>query len=689
MSKNTRREVIGACPLDCPDACSWIVTLEDDVPVKLRGNPNHPFSRGTLCVKVNPYLKYSAHPERLLYPMRRVGKKGEGRFERICWEDALGEIAERLQSTIDNYGGEAIWPYGGSGTMGFIQGLNGVGRRFFHLLGASHHDPTICSISGHVGIGYTTGSAAGMDPEDMVHSGLMVLWGTNTLVSNRHLWPFVSRARKRGSPLIVIDPVQTKTALRADLHIAPRPGTDGALALGVMACLVKMGATDDEYLAIQTLGWDEFRDHMLVDFSPERTAEICGLDVAEVVNFAELIATHRPLSIRMLMGMQRHLGGGQAARAISCLPAVTGDYQRLGGGLCYSTGPAYKFNLDALWGVDLQQRKTRSLAMTRLGHGLLELDNPPIKALFMWAANPVVSNPDQNRIRQGLAREDLFTVLIENFQTDTADYADILLPSTMQLEHADMHDSFSHLYINWNEPVVAAPGECLPHTEIFRRLARKMGLTEPALYASDEALARAALASDHPAMQGITLEKLKEKGWMRLNWPTPYQPFLERFFTPSGKFEFRSERGEEDGVGLYPHFTPPAEAVSPAGTESPVEANSFALLSPANNFLLNSMFANSPDHARAGDPVVTIHPDDATRQGLADDTQVRVYNERGTFRAQLRVRAEVRLGVALTSKGLWAKHHGSNGVNATTAERDSDMGRGAIFHDNRVWIEKI
>ena len=683
MNPKETQTVIGACPLDCPDACSWVVTLEGDKPVKLRGNPEHPFSRGTLCVKVNPYLNYSAHPERLLYPMRRVGPKGIGQFERISWDAALTEITETMQTTIDTYGAEAIWPYGGSGTMGFIQGLNGAGQRLFNALGTSHHDPTICSISGHVGMRYTTGSAAGMDPEDMVHSGLIVLWGTNTIVSNRHLWPFIKQAHDQGTPLVVIDPVKTKTAARADFHFAPHPGTDGALALGVMARLVAMDAADTGYLACRSLGWEGFQAQVLRRYSLEYTSEICGLDPAEIERLASLIADHRPLSIRLSMGMQRHLGGGQAARVISCLPAVTGDYQRLGGGLCYSTGPAYKFNLDRLWGTELRQRPVRSLAMTRLGQGLLELDDPPIKTLLMWAANPVVSNPDQNRIRRGLAREDLFTVVIENFQTDTADYADILLPGTMQLEHADMHDSFSHLYINWNEPVVDPPGECLPHTEIFRRLARKLGLTQPSLFASDEEIAEAALASDHPAMVGITLEKLREKGWVRLNWSTPYQPFLTKFFTPSGKFEFCSERAEADGVGLYPHYTAPVEAGSIASS------GTLALLSPANNFLLNSMFANSPDHARSGNPTIIICPQDAVALQLEDNSPVRVWNERGEFTALLRVKPEVRPGVAVTSKGLWAKHHGGSSVNATVKEQDSDMGRGAIFHDNRIQISSL
>lgn len=679
-----RQTVIGACPLDCPDACSWVVTLDENGrPVKLRGNPEHPFSRGTLCVKVNPYINYSAHPERLLYPQRRVGKKGEGRFERISWDEALGEIASEIEKTIATHGAEAIWPYSGTGTMGFIQGANGGGQRLFNVLGASHHDGTICSVSGHVGISYTTGSAAGMDPEDMVHSGLIILWGTNTLVSNRHLWPFIQQARKQGTPLVVIDPVRTQTAVRADLHIAPRPGSDGALALGLMACLDAMGATDTAYLNSRTLDWAGFRDEVLAHYTPQATADICGIDAAEIEELAKLIGEKRPLSIRLSMGMQRHLGGGQASRVISCLPAATGDYQRLGGGLCYSTGPTYTFNRDKLWGTHLRKQSVRSLAMTRLGQGLLELDDPPIKTLIMWAANPAVSNPDSNRIRQGLAREDLFTVVIENFQTDTADYADILLPSTMQLEHADLHDSFSHLYVNWNEPVAAPPGECLPHTEIFRRLARKLGLTEPLLYDSDEDLARAVLDSEHFAMADMTLEKLREKGWLRLEWPKPYQPFLEQFFTPSGKFEFRSDRAAADGFGFYPHFTPPIEAATHEAE------GTLALVSPANNFLMNSMFANSLDHQRAGEPTVVICPQDAVQLGLRDHMRVCVWNQRGEFEALLRVKPEVRPGVAMTSKGLWAKHHGGMSVNATTLEHDSDMGRGAVFHDNRVRISVL
>ena len=675
------QKVIGACPLDCPDACSWIVTLENGQPVKLQGNPDHPFSRGTLCVKVNPYISYSQHPERLLYPQRRIGPKGSGQFKRISWDEAFDAIAHNIRTTIAAHGPEAIWPYSGTGTVGFIQGGS---HRLFNALGASEHAPTICSVSGHVGMSYTTGNAAGMDPEDLAHSGVILLWGTNTLVSNRHLWPFIKQGRDNGATLVVIDPVRTKTAQRADIHIAPKPGTDGALALGLMRALVENGGADRAYLAERTLGWDGFRDEVLCHYPAAVAAEICGIPPAQITALARLMATQGPIGMRLLMGMQRHAGGGQAARVLSCLPAVTGDFQRLGGGICYSTMNAYQWDWDGLAANHLRVRPARVLPMTRLGGQLLDRNDPPVQTLIMWAANPVVSNPDTNLVRKGLSREDLFTVVIDNFQTDTADYADILLPGTMQLEHTDMHDSFSHLYINWNRPVIAPPGECLSHTEIFRRLASKLGLEQPDLYVTDEEIAAAALASGRPAMAGISVEALQKTGWIRLNHPIPFQPFLERFETPSGKFEFYSERAATDGLGHYPHYVAPFEAVAEAGA-----THSVALIAAANNFLLNSMFANSPDQVRAGEPSVLVSPVDASHFGIEKATVVKVWNERGHFQARLVISEDVRPGVAHTSKGLWAKHHGGNNINATVLERDSDMGQGAVFHDNRVHISAI
>ncbi len=675
------RTVVGACALDCPDACSWLVTTVDGVPRTIRGNPEHPFTRGSLCVKVNPYLEHAARADRLLHPLRRVGAKGEGRFERIPWEEALDEIAGRLREVMDAHGGEAIWPYAGTGTVGWIQGIVGAGKRLFHALGASRHDPTICSIAGHVGMSYTTGSAAGMDPEDLAHSRLVLLWGTNTLTSNLHLWRFVREAQAHGAELVVVDPVRTRTAERADLHLAPRPGTDAALALGVIARLVETGVHDQGFLAGRTAGWEEFRERVLRGWSPTRAARVCGLEEREVVELADAIAHCRPTGIRSLMGMQRHGGGGQALRVLSCIPAVTGDYLRRGGGMCYSTGPAYPLNEAALCRPDLQPGgPTRSLAMTRLGQGLLELDDPPVKALVVWAANPVVSNPDERRVRRGLARDDLFCVVVDHVHTDTTDYADIVLPGTTQLEHLDLHDSYTHLYLNLNQPVVDPPGDCLPHTEIFRRLARAMGLTEPALYASDEELIEAALRSGHPAMAGVTLERLRGRGWVRLGWPSPYLPFAEGFPTPSGRFEFASARGEADGVGRFPDYTPPNEAADAD------RHGMLALVAAANHYLVNSTFNSSPAHARAEAPTVTLNPFDASRFGVRDGDRVSVENDRGAFTATVAISSATRRGVAATVKGLSPKRHSGSWVNATVAERDADMGRGAVYHDNLVRI---
>lgn len=668
------REVVGACALDCPDGCSWVVTVDDSgTPVRLRGNPDHPFTRGGLCAKVTSYLQYSASPDRLLHPLRRVGPKGEGRFERVGWDEAIAEIAARLRAAVDRHGGETVWPYGGTGSVSMVQGPP-AGSRLFHALGASRHDLDICSVAGHVGMSYTTGSAMGMDPEDLAHSRAVVLWGTNTLTTNLHLWPVVTRAREAGATLVVVDPVRTRTAERADRHLAIRPGTDAALALAVTADLVRLGATDEAWLAERSTGWPEFRQALLGEWDVDRAATVCGLDPADVRWFARLVAASRPTGIRTLMGVQRHRGGAQALRAMSCLPAVTGDYGRRGGGLVYSTGPAYGYDMAARTRPGLRPPgRARRLSMSRLGRNLLELTDPPVTALVLWAANPVVSNPDTTRVRAGLAREDLFTVVVDHAVTETAAYADLVLPGTTQIEHLDLHDSYSHLYVNLTVPAVAPRGEALPHTEIFRRLAAALGLTDPALHAPDEELVRD-LLGDHPSLAGLTVEGLRERGWARLAYPTPYLPFAERFPTASGRFEFASARAERDGLGRLPRFTAPAEAA---------DAGSLVLVSTANHYLVNSTFAHSPLHVKRGDAVVEVHPDDAAAIGIADGQVVEVTSGRGSFRAVVGITRTVRPGVARTSKGLAPGPDGRS-VNSTTSDAAPDAGRGAVFHDNRV-----
>jgi len=666
-------DVIGACPLDCPDGCSWVVTVEDGEAVRLRGNRDHPFTAGALCAKVNGYLEHTKAPDRLLYPLKRVGAKGEGRFERISWDEALETIAARLHEVRDTYGGEAIWPFQGTGTLGYLQGLEGrAGQRLWNVLGASRHDMTICSIAGRVGATYVTGTAAGMDPETFAYSKLILLWGTNTLTSGHHLWKFVLAARKQGAHIVAIDPLKTRTAAQADEHLAPLPGTDAALALGLLHVIVSLDAQDDEYLAANTVGWEQFRERIL-EWPPSRAAEVTGLDEEQIVALGRRIATTRPTGIRCTMGMQRHAGGGAALRLLYALPGVTGDWQYPGGGASYSTSGRFRANVDGYVRDDLLQAPVRTLNMNRLAEGLLELDDPPVKALVVYGANPMGSNPDQVRVREGLLREDLFTVVIEQFPTDTVDYADIVLPATMQTEHLDINDGYGHMYVSLNRPAVEPPGECLPATETFRRIARAMGLTEPLLYEDDETLARTLLGD-------AEFERLWEIGWTRLDYPTPFVPFTDGFPTPSGKLEFWSERAAADGHHPLPGYTPPAQT-----GEHPL-----ALVAPASHWFLNTVFGNKPDlMKRAGEPRIELHPEDAAARGLATGELARVFNARGSFLATVEVSDRVRPGVIASTKGHWLKHvRGGANVNATVEERDADMGGGAIFHDNRVEVER-
>ncbi|WP_028924628.1 molybdopterin-containing oxidoreductase family protein [Pseudonocardia acaciae] len=678
--------VPGACPLDCPDTCAWTVTVRDGQAVELRGNREHPFTKGALCVKVNRYLDHTRAPDRLLYPLRRVGRKGEGRFERIGWDQALDTIADRLADVVERHGGEAIWPYYGTGTMGYLQGLSGGGfGRFWNALGASQHEAYgICSRAGGFGLGYTLGTSAGMDPEDFAHARLILLWGTNTLTSGHHLWKFIQAAQRSGAYLVAIDPIRTRTAERADEHLAPVPGTDAALALGLLNVIVAEGAEDRDYLERHTLGWEPFRDRV-AGFTPERVAAITGLPAERIVALGRRIAHTRPTAIRATMGLQRHAGGGTALRTLACIPGVTGDWGRPGGGLSYSTGAFFGLNKPALTRPDLRPHPVRTLQMTRLGEGLLDLADPPVKALFVLGANPMASTPHHNRVRAGLLREDLFTVVVEQFPTDTVDYADIVLPSTMQTEHADVHAGYGHLYLAWNEPAVPPPGECLPTTETLRRLATRMGLREPSLYDTDEELAEQLLTTDDPSLTGITLDALRKQGWARLNVPRPFLPFRDGFPTPSGRLEFYSARAARDGLDPLAGYTPASEV----DDVDRARRYPLVLLATASHFFLNTVFGNAAaQRKRAGEPHVLLHPSDAADRGLVDGQRVRVFNDRGAHVTQVRLSDRVRPGVAATTKGHWPKllATGSN-INATVDERDTDMGGGAVFHDNRVQIE--
>jgi anaerobic selenocysteine-containing dehydrogenase len=681
-------QVRGACALDCPDTCSWIVTVKGGEAVSLRGDPEHPFTRGSLCNKVDDFLAYTRSPDRLRYPLLRVGPKGSGEFQRIAWDEALDRIATSLGDVIATHGPEAIWPFLGSGSMGLLQGVYGAGRRLWNALGTSRHLMTICTIAGGFGTGYTLGdNRVGMDPETLRLSKLIVLWGANVLTTNPHLWRSILEARANGAKLVVIDPIRTRTAAASDRHLAPLPGTDAALALGLLHVVLAEGREDAEFIDGHTLGWPAFRQRIL-EFPPARVAAITGLPCESIVELGRQLAATRPTGIRIGIGIQRHAGGGMAVRTITCIPGVTGDWRHPGGGACYDTRGFFGLNWAALWRDDLRARPARALQMTRLGEGLLEIDDPPVQALLVYASNPMASVPHQTKVRRGLARDDLFTVVVEHFMTDTARYADIVLPATMQTEHRDLLIAYGHLYLAWNEPAVAPPGECLPTTEIFRRLARRMGLEAAPLYDSDETMARQVLDSGHPSLGGITLEELKARGWMRLRYPDPFVPFATSFPSPSGKLEFVSERMAEVGLDPVAGYTPALET-SQRDT-SLARAYPLALVSPANHYFLNSLFANVPrQQRRAGVATLMIHPDDAAPRGISTGDEVRVANARGSFSAAADVSDRVRPGVVASTKGRWPAHaKGGATVNATVDERDSDMGGGAVFHDNRVQVEK-
>jgi anaerobic selenocysteine-containing dehydrogenase len=666
-----------------------LVTVESGRAVRVAGDPDHPFTRGFLCAKVNRYVERTYQQDRLLHPLRRVGPKGSGRFERTTWESALGEIADRLNEIrTSGDGPQAILPYSYAGTMGMVQGSS-MDRRFFHRIGASMLDRTICSMAGTVGMRMTVGANIGADPEGIPSSDLILLWGTNTLTANPHLWPFVLEAREHGARVIAIDPIRTRTAAQADEWIAIRPGTDAALALGMMHVLFERGLEDAEYLDAYTLGADQLRARAR-EYSPERVAAITGVAVETIVSLGERYGRSKAAFIRVNYGLQRHRGGGMAVRTIACLAAVTGHWRRAGGGVQLSSSANFSFDKRALERADVSP-PVRTINMIRLGEALTTRDagvgGPPVRALVVYNSNPAAVAPDRNAVLRGLARDDLFTVVLEHFQTDTADYADIVLPATTQLEHWDVHLSYGHHYVTLNQPSIEPLGEALPNSEIFRRLAARMGLDDAMFGDDDVTLIRQALGSSTGRLEGVTLETLLEKGWARLNLPTPYLPYAEGgFTTPSGKCEFYSARMAEMGLDPLPAFTPPYEFPD----EVPALADRYPLTlisSPAHQFL-NSTFVNVDSLRRAaGEPECLLHPADAERRGIAVGARVVVHNDRGAFTAVARVEDGIRPGVVWAPSIWWGKF-AADGANAnqTTSQRETDLGHGPVFYDNLVEV---
>lgn len=666
-----------------------LVTVESGRATRVAGDPDHPVTQGFLCTKVNRYVERTYHRDRLLHPMRRVGPKGAGQFERISWDEALDEIATRLNAIrASEHGPQAILPYSYAGTMGMVQGES-MDRRFFHSIGASMLDRTICATAGATGMKMTVGASIGADIEGLPQSDLVLLWGTNTLTANPHMWPFVTKARENGATVIAIDPIRTRTAAQCDEWISIRPGTDAALALGMMHVILERGLQNDTYIAQNTLGYDQLRERVR-EYPPERVSEITGIPAATIVSLGERYGRASAAFIRVNYGLQRHGGGGMAVRTIACLPALTGHWSVPGGGVLLSTSASFAFDKAALHRVDLSP-PVRTINMSTLGEALTRPDagvgGPPVKAIIIYNSNPAAVAPERNEVLTGFKREDLFTVVLEHFQTDTADLADIVLPATTQLEHWDLHLAYGHHYVTLNQPSIAPLGESLPNSEIFRRLAAKMGLDDPCLRDDDLTLIRQALDSGHVKLSGITLEKLIELGWIRLNVPRPYLPFADgNFQTPSGKCEFYSARMKEMGLDPLPAFTPPHEF--PENVPALAARYPLTLISsPAHQFL-NSTFVNVDSLRRAArEPECLLHPIDAERRGIPVGARVVVHNDRGAFTAVARVEDSIRPGVVWAPSIWWGKlaADGAN-ANQTTSQRLTDMGAGPVFYDNLVEV---
>ena len=691
------KTIHATCPHDCPDTCSMLVTVKDGKAISLKGNPAHPITKGFLCGKVSRYIERTYHPTRLLHPLKRIGAKGEGRFEKISWQEAIETVASKLGSIIDSpYGPQSILPYSYAGTMGRLQSSS-IDRRFFHRIGASLLERTICATAGVAGSHMTLGSRAAIDPEAVLHSKLIINWGSNTSVTNSHLWAIMHRARKAGAKIITIDPFRSKTAEKSDLWIPIRPGTDAALALGIMHVIFRDKLQDQDFIDKFCLGGEDLKSRAN-DFTPDRVSTITGLKPIIIEQLAHEYANTKPAFIRLNYGLQRHGGGGMAVRAITCLPGIIGAWKETGGGAFLSTSGMYPLKAaTAFERHDLIPKGTRSINMSMLADALNDNNlAPPIKALVVYNANPAAVCPDQSKVIRGLKRDDLFTVVLEQFPTDTVDYADIVLPATTQLEHWDLHTSYGHLHVQINEPAIAPLGESLPNTEIFRLLSKAMKL-EPELYAAtDIELIKEALEpstggfNSAKVMSDITFEQLKKEGSMRLDLPKDYAPFANGHFpTPSGKCEFFSTSMQKLGLDPLPSYTPSHE--DPQTRMDLAAHYPIQLLSPPDPAFLNSSFANLDWQKQdAGRPTLLISPKDAASRGITEEARVRIFNNRGEFLAHAKITDAVLSGVAV-AQGLWWNKDvpGKANANATTSTAITDLGAGATFFDNLIEVEPV
>jgi len=690
----TTTTVRAVCPHDCPDTCALLVTVEDGIATNVRGDPDHPTTAGVLCTKVSRYTERTYHKDRLLHPMKRSGRKGEGKFERISWDEALDTIAARLKA-IAARNPQAILPYSYAGTMGLVQGES-MSMRFFHKLGASFLDRTICATAGITGYKYTIGATIGTDLEQFQDAKLILIWGGNPIASNLHFWMRAQEAKRRGAKLIAIDPYRSLTAEKCHQHIALLPGTDAALALGIMHVLIEEDLLDHDYIARHTLGFEQLKERAR-EWAPQRVAQVCGIGVEDVRQLAReyggAAKRGEPVAIRVNYGLQRVRGGGMAVRNIACLPGLVGAWRHPAGGIQLSASGGFPKNMNGLQRPDLLPAgcTPRTINMSTIGDDLLKDASPEfgprIEALIVYNSNPVAVAPESPKVAQGFAREDLFTVVLEHFQTDTADYADILLPATTQLEHLDIHSAYGHSYMMANNQAVAPLGEAKSNTEIFRLLAARMGFDDACFGESDEAIAAQAFDRQDERAIHFDWDALKRKGWQKLNLPVA--PFAEGGFpTPSGKCEFYSERMRVDGLDPVPTYLPPYESV--ASNPQLADKYPLAMISPPARNFLNSTFVNVVSLRNTeGEPHLDMHPDDASRRDIRDGDTVRIFNDRGSFLAKARVTDRARSGLVV-GLSIWWKKFARDGKNANevTSQRLTDMGKAPTFYDVLVQVEK-
>jgi anaerobic selenocysteine-containing dehydrogenase len=674
------------CPHDCPSCCSLEVDVADGRIVDVTGTAGHPFTQGVICGKVREYAERVHSPLRVLTPLRRAGVKGEGRFEPVSWDDALAEIARRWRAIAAEHGGEAILPFSYAGSMGQVQFF--AGHPLFHALGASRLDRSICVSTAYTGWRATVGQVTGNDSEQMVGADLVVLWGVNAAYSTINVMTLVKQARQRGAHVVVIDPYRTPTAVQADEHLAVRPGTDGALALAVMHVLIAEGLVDRDYVERATLGFEALAEHVKA-WPPERVAPIVGLDASTIVAFARRYGAGARAFIRVGIGLSRHDNGGMTCRTIACLPALTGAYADPHGGALLSSGGAFALDLRALERPDLMPTPPpRVINMIRLGRALTDPDmRPPVKALYVYSSNPAAVCPNQTLVLRGLAREDLFTVVHEQVMTDTAHYADLVLPATTSMEHADLYRSFGQFYLQYAEPVIAPQGEARSNWEVFAALARAVGVATDHYARGHDAALSAALAGGEPHVRAVTLERLKREKSVRLALPRPYLPFADGAPTPSGKVEFVSASLAAHGLPALPTWTPLVEGPARADL---VARFPLQCIVPPNRFFLNSSFSQSERlRKRQGTPTVMLAPGDAAARGIVDGDAVRVESPRGAARFTARLTDATRPGVAVIEGIWWHRFHpGGRGVNVLTDDRVTDMGGGPAFHSNLVEVTR-